>query len=237
MMKEASKIILPTPVQTPISPEEFREMASAIHGRAILLIRHAERPKIEENDPTFGEKLGLTETGIRMTQSYGERLKGIKNCSYGASPMRRTQKTARLLAAAMGVENADIFDAPEAGIYGLWVEDTERLHAGYQREGSAIATDRYFCQGHLEGYRPIQLGTRRMFKWLSQTDFGGDNAFIVSHDIFIAAFLQGLGVRSFSSKSWVGYLQGAALIETDHNEWNAFYCVPDKNNFATTFIQ
>lgn len=237
MMPMSPKNILPTPIQTPLSIEAFREIATTTPGRAILLMRHAERPKIEENDPSFGQNLGLTEAGIRTAKLYGERLAGIKNCRYGASPMRRTRKTARLVAAGMGVEDADIFDAPKAGIRGLWVEDPDRLHASYRKESSAVYTDRYFRDGYAEGYHPISEGTARMFAWLTQTDFGGDCTVIVSHDVFIAAFLQGLGVRTFSSQNWVGYLQGAGLAQNHDGQWEAFYCVPDKNNFANTFIQ
>jgi|GEM_PF-581703 len=237
MITVSQKNNLATPIQTPVSVEEFRDIAATTPGRVILLMRHAERPKIEEDDPSFGENLGLTETGIRTAQSYGEKLIGIQNCRYGASPMRRTRKTARLVAAGMGIDNADIFDAPEAGIHGLWIENAERLHAGHHKEGSAIYTDRYFRDGYAEGYRSIHEGTARMFKWLTQTDFGGDCTFIVSHDIFIAAFLQGLGVRNFSSREWIGYLQGAGLMENHDGQWKAFYCVPDKNDFANTFIQ
>ena len=76
-----------------------------------------------------------------------------------------------------------------------------------------------------------------MSEWLTQTDFGADCTVILSHDIFIAAFLQGLGVRDFCSENWIGYLQGAALAQNHDDEWQAFYCVPDKHNFANSFIQ
>lgn len=236
-MTVSSKNVLPSAVQTPISLDEFREIALTPPGRTILLLRHAERPKIQEDDPTFGEDLGLTEAGIRMAKTCGETLSGIKNCRFGASPMRRTRKTARLLAAGMGIKNVEIFEAPEAGTRGLWVESIERLHAGHQKEGSAYFTERYLRNGYAEGYMPIHKGTARMSKWLTQTDFGADCTVILSHDIFIAAFLQGLGVRDFGSENWVGYLQGAALTQNHDGNWQAFYCVPDKTNFANSFIQ
>lgn len=236
-MTTQKKTILPAPIHDPISIDEFREITVASPGRAILLMRHAERPKIEEDDPTFGKNLDLTEAGIHMTKTVGAQLSGIENCRFGASPMRRTRKTARLLAAAMGLENVDVFDAPEAGTRGLWVESIDRLHAGHQKEGSAYFTDRYLRSGRADGYQPIHKGTARMTDWLIQTDFGAACTVILSHDIFIAAFLQGLGVRDFGSKNWVGYLQGAALAQNHDGQWEAFYCVPDKTNFANTFVQ
>ncbi len=227
---------LPTPVRDPLSHAEFRKLAAAPTTRSRLLMRHAERPKIQEDDPSFGENLGLTEAGRHMAHRCGATLAGITACTLGASPMRRTRLTATLLAAGMGLPGPTIFDAPEAGIAGLWVSDPIRLHAGYVREGSATFTDRYLQDGHAEGYRPIHEGTAVMTDWLTQTDFGAACSVIISHDIFIAAFLQGLGVRTFSSRNWVGYLQGAALVEAD-GRWQAFYCVPDTTDFANTFVQ
>ena len=89
----------------------------------------------------------------------------------------------------------------------------------------------------LPGYRSVADGTRRMADWFATTDFGERHALVFSHDIFIAAFLQGLGVRQFDSAHWVGYLQGAALAQDSDGSWSAFYCVPDKLNFTTAFFQ
>lgn len=228
---------LPTPVSSPISISEFREIATTSSGRVILLMRHAERPKIQENDSTFGEDLGLTESGSIQAHQCGTLLAGMDCCSFGASPMRRTRETAKNIASGMGLKDVSIFDAPEIGVSGLWVEDRELLHSYYQKEGSAVCTDRYFRDGYAEGYRTIQEGTALTFDWLTQTDFGARRTFIISHDIFIAALLQGLGVRRFSSQEWLGYLQSAALVEDSDGTWKAFYCVPDKDKFANIFIQ
>ncbi len=231
------KISLPKPVSSPISLSEFREIASASSGKCILIIRHAERPKIQENDPTFGEHLGLTESGSLMAHQYGTMLAGMEPWCFGASPMRRTRETAKHIASGMGLEDVSIFDAPEIGVSGLWVEDRELLHSFYEKEGSAACTDRYFRDGYAEGYKTIQEGTALTFDWLMQCNFGARNALIVSHDIFIAGLLQGLGVRQFSSQEWLGYLQSAALVQDSEGTWKAFYCVPNKDNFSNSFIQ
>lgn len=228
---------LPRPIASPISLAEFQEIATVSTGKIILLMRHAERPKIQEDDPTFGEYLGLTESGSTQAKQCGEMLAGLGSCSFGASPMRRTRETAKHIASGMGLQDVSIFDAPEVGVSGLWVEDRELLHSFYQKEGSAACTDRYLRDGYAEGYKSIQEGTALTTHWLTQSDFGARCTFIVSHDIFIAALLQGLGVRRFSSKEWIGYLQSAALVEDSDGTWKAFYCVPDKDNFANIFIQ
>jgi len=228
---------LPTPIQAPISINEFREIASVSSGKCIMLMRHAERPKIQEDDPTFGEHLSLTESGRTMAHQCGITLSGLKDCSFGASPMRRTRETAQRVAAGMGFDNVPVFEAPEAGFSGIWVEDRTLLHRFYEKEGSVAFTDRYLRDGQGEGYKSLPEGTALMSDWLTQSDFGARCTLITSHDIFIACLLQGLGVRRFSSLNWVGYLQSAALVQDADGSWKAFYCVPDKTNFANTFIQ
>ncbi len=231
------KNTLPKPASSPISINEFREITTTSSGKCILLVRHAERPKIKEDDPTFGEHLGLTESGIIQAHQCGAMLAGMGPWCFGASPMRRTRETAKHIASGMGLKDVSVFDAPEIGVSGLWVEDRELLHSFYQKEGSAACTDRYFRDGYAEGYKTIQEGTSLTFDWLMQCSFEARYTLIVSHDIFIAGLLQGLGVRRFSSQEWLGYLQSAALIQDSDGIWKAFYCVPDKDNFANTFIQ
>lgn len=228
---------LPKTVREPLSLSEFRERAEATPGRCILLMRHAERPKIKEDDPTFGENLGLTEHGIKTAIACGNTIRGLQDCAFGASPMRRTRETAKHIAIGMQFPQHPVVDIPEAGIPGLWVVDQKLAHRCHEKEGAAAFTDRYLHVGEAEGYRPVAEGARLMTEWLITSDFGARCAVITSHDIFIACLLQGLGVRSFDSASWLGYLQAAALIQDARGSWEAFYCVPDKNNFHNTFIQ
>ena len=124
----------------------------------------------------------------------------------------------------------------QAGLNGGPV-DLAATHRQYAIEGAAPASDRYLRDGRFEGYRSVADGTRLMLDWFAAADFGARHALIFSHDIFIAAFLQGLGVRRFDSTNWVGYLQGAALAQDADGSWSAFYCVPDKHDFANAFFQ
>ena len=43
-------------------------------ARAVLQVRHAERPKMDPDDPTFGDALHLTREGRRTARLLGESL-------------------------------------------------------------------------------------------------------------------------------------------------------------------
>ena len=62
-------------------------------------------------------------------------------------------------------------------------------------------------------------------------------ALVVTHDIFVAPFLQELGAGEFRSTHWIGFLQGAALFERPDGSWDVDYCVPDKSRWQNLFLQ
>ena len=87
------------------------------------------------------------------------------------------------------------------------------------------------------GYRPIPESTRLAMDWIRGADFGARCALVVTHDIFVAPFLQELGAGEFRSSHWIGFLQGAALFERSDGSWDVDYCVPDKAHWRNRFLQ
>ena len=74
-------------------------------SRVLLVVRHAERPRIDNEDKTFGAHLPLTPAGERMSEEFGRMLKGASDdVQFMASPLRRTVLTARFIARGMGIE-------------------------------------------------------------------------------------------------------------------------------------
>ena len=234
-MNDKKEFKLPTGIPGVIGFKDFSDKLRDQSVKGILFLRHAERPPLEKDDPTFGAALGITDNGVKMTQSCGKILGSIEGCVFGATPMRRTHETARVLADSMGYSGANIFDAPEAGVAGIYAENFAEIHKGYEREGAIPFTDKYLNTGTASGYVPLKEGTRRICKWLTETDFGGRCTVIVSHDIFIAAILRSLDVGIFDSENWIGFLQAAAFINDKSNMWKVYYCVPDMLNYQTKF--
>ena len=209
-------------------------------GRCVLLVRHGERPPIAEDDPTYGENLGLTEAGRALALACGRDVAAAgcpADWSFLASRYRRTMLTAAMVAEGMGRAGAPVAESDEVSLPGLWIEDMPETHRSYRRYGTAEFTDMFMRGEALGGYLPIPESTRLAMDWIGGADFGSRCAVVVTHDIFLAALMRGLGVFPFESASWVGFLQGCALFERPGGGWDAEYVVPDKTAWRNTFRQ
>ena len=216
-----------------------RAAAPGAH-RCVLFVRHGRRPPIAEDDPTFGENLGLTEDGRAMALACGRDVAAAgrpADWAFAASRYRRTMLTAAAVAEGMGRPGAPVAASPEASIPGLWVVDSPETHRNYRRYGTAAFTDMFLRGEATGGFRPIPESTRLATDWFSGADFGARCAVVVSHDVFIAALLRGLGAAEPDSAHWVGFLQGAALFEGADGSWRAEFCVPDKAHHENVFFQ
>ena len=93
-------------------------------ARCILQVRHAERPKMDPNDPSFGDALHLTREGARTARILGTRLAEFKDdVAFCASPLTRTRETAALLAEGMGLSGAIIPTDEKLGNRSFFYED------------------------------------------------------------------------------------------------------------------
>ena len=82
-------------------------------ARVALMVRHAERPKMDPDDPTFGDALELTYEGTRTAEKLGVMLKEFADdVQFYASPLTRTRMTAELIAAGMGIPDANARSGP-----------------------------------------------------------------------------------------------------------------------------
>ena len=85
-------------------------------ARAILQVRHAERPKMDPDDPTFGDALHLTREGARTAKLLGEGLAEFSgDVAFASSPLTRTRETAELIAEGMGLKGAPVYTDMQLG--------------------------------------------------------------------------------------------------------------------------
>jgi broad specificity phosphatase PhoE len=203
--------------------------ASALLGqgcRVALFIRHSERPPIRPDDKEFGRTLELTPRGQEMARAAGRRLAGVSDARFYASPMTRCQMTARCFAEGMGLAGAPVEDADPLGVRSHYYADPYAVQDLMRQRGYMAYMLEYLRDGVAPFSNPIRPATERTAAWLRERTTTRLGVF-VSHDIFIAAFLTCLGVRTYTAENWVGYLHGAALVHSSGAGWVCHACVPD----------
>jgi len=194
-----------------------------------VLIRHSERPPIVPGDTTFGHALGLTPAGEAMAREAGALLAGDYEVRFLSSPMRRCQLTANYVGEGMGCLTPAVLEEPILGLKSFYYDDIEKLPGEMKRRGYIHYMLDYLQTGSALYSHDVAVATPKMVAWL-QEQTTRQLTVMVSHDIFIAALLAGVGARRFSSDDWVGYLQGASLILTPQQEWLLMPCVPSLDN-------
>lgn len=201
--------------------------------RAALFIRHSERPPLRQDDRRFGRHLGLTPHGIELARLAGARLAGISDTAFLSSPMKRCRLTARCLAEGMGQPDATVRDARRLGIHGYYYEDPVAVQAAMQQRGYMPYMLDYLRDGKAPHSRPIGPATEQTAAWLRRRARHA-LTLLVSHDIFIAAFLTGLRVRTYAADDWVGFLNGAALLHDPASGWTCHPCAPEGPTASST---
>ena len=93
-------------------------------SRVALMVRHAERPKMDPDDPTFGDALELTYEGTRTAKKLGTMLAVFADdVQFYASPLTRTRMTAACIAEGMGLAGVGIPTEERLGNGSFYYED------------------------------------------------------------------------------------------------------------------
>lgn len=188
--------------------------------RVLILVRHAERPRINNEDPSFGDSLGLTAEGERTAHAFGQSLAhAVCDVQFRASPLQRTMRTAECIAKGMGIENASITPDAIVGNDCAFVVDQYQMWELF-RDGSFFkAMGTYLTMGEQRGFREIHAAADR-FEHDMLARFKGQLGIFVTHDLYIAAFLQAKGIKTdFNRETWPHFLDAAVLTEEGAEEW------------------
>jgi broad specificity phosphatase PhoE len=182
-------------------------------SRVLLFVRHGERPKIDNEDPTFGEALPLTEEGMRTSREMGARFRDFaEDVQFLSSPLRRTVMTASCIAEGMGLPGIDI---PTDVLLG-----NDTFYCADQREVFELFRDglffekvfEYLDNGVQRGFRQIDEATDALEEW-ALGKFTAKLGFFTTHDLYNAAFLHARGAkRDWNEANWVRFLDSAAII-------------------------
>lgn len=182
-------------------------------SRVILQVRHAERPKMALDDPTFGDMLPLTKDGRATATALGRILAEFRDdVTFCASPLLRTRMTAECIAEGMGVAKAEIPTDELLGNGSFFYDDpAEVLRIFREREFFRACFD-YFRDGRLPGFKEIHEAADACERWL-EARLKGRLLIAATHDCYVAAFLSARGaVEKFSRRNWPRFLDGAAII-------------------------
>ena len=210
-------------------PDEitFRHVADELHNgtHVALLVRHAERPPLPANDPTFGRDLPLTERGVADAIRYGRELSLFacgEQMTIAAGGNRRCMETAFHILDGMGLDLEDeqyaVIADPYLGgrtyYFGDVAQRMELANAGNYLE----SLNAYFRNGRQCGFNELHASTsllagRLLYHYDTPLFIG------ITHDLNIACFLAGNGtVLSFTNESWPGFLDAAVLfIQPDYS--------------------
>ena len=194
-------------------------------SRVVILVRHAERPPLQANDPTFGRDLALTARGTAESVRYGRDLLRVfagEHLTVAAGGNRRCMETAFGILKGMGMDWDDhactlLADPYLGGRSYYFGNVADRMELANTGDYIGNLND-YFHNGRQKGFNPLSsstsLFTQHLLGHYSSRLFIG-----VTHDLNVACFLAGSGVAtSFTQDSWPQFLDAAVLIEKpDYN--------------------
>ena len=199
----------------------LRDVADELHDgiRVAILVRHAERPPLPANDPTFGRNLPLTERGAMEAMRYGREL-GLFACmeqmAIAAGGNRRCMETAFHILKGMRLDMeadrcavlADPYLGDRTFYFGDVAARMELANAGNYLE----SLNAYFTCGRQKGFNDLHPSTSHLAGHL-RYHYDAPLFIGVTHDLNVACFLAGNGtVASFTEKSWPGFLDAAVLF-------------------------
>ena len=182
-------------------------------ARVALMVRHAERPKMDPDDPTFGDALELTYEGTRTAKKLGRMLREFADdVQFAASPLTRTRMTAECIAEGMGVAKPEIPTDELLGNGSFYYDDPAEVLEVFKPKNFFPACIDYFHTAHQRGFRELYAATDEFEKWIDAR--WKKRLFLIStHDLYIAAFLYARKVGEFSKENWTRFLDGGAIID------------------------
>ena len=182
-------------------------------ARVALMVRHGERPKMDPDDPTFGDALELTYDGTRTAKKLGALLKEFAgDVQFAASPLTRTRMTAECIAEGMGVAEPEIPTDELLGNGSFYYDDPAEVLEVFKPKNFFPACIEYFHTAHQRGFRDLYAATDEFEKWIDAR--WKSRLFVIStHDLYIAAFLYARKVGEFSKENWTRFLDGGAVID------------------------
>ena len=207
--------------RTVVGEVSFQDVAVALNRgeRVAIIVRHAERPPLEKNDPTFGKDLKLTEHGIEQAKTFGFALSqfiGTATHAVYAGDNKRCTMTAMHLLCELHDKWGGTAIEHELGDRSPYFGDTaERLALADEGDYHELLNE-YFRTGVQRGFNPLKEATDRFENFIWSQHCHNESRqleIFVTHDINVAAFLAGRGVATrFEDYNWPGFMDAAVAF-------------------------
>lgn len=202
----------PSPCLGELTLEDVRRLLRE-GNRVLLMTRHAERPHIDHEDPSFGATLPLTADGEEMSRAFGRALRDFASIvQFASSPLRRTMMTTECIVEGMGLVQADISPEDALGNGTFYFADAHAVWEEF-RDGSFFQKCfAYFETGTYRGFAELHAATDALEEWCL-AHFTAPFAIFTTHDLYIAAYLAARGVVDrFTIANWPRFLDSAAIV-------------------------
>jgi len=204
-----------TPTKRKVIGEvSLQDIATALQRgeRVAIVMRHAERPSLPQNDPTFGKELPITANGRRQADAFGfalfEFCRGFDTLVCAGESVRCEQTA---LAISKHVDDAVTkldFLGSSTPFFGDVNERMALANAGNYRE----SLNAYFKIGVQRGFNSLRESTDAFERHLWE-DGSEQLGVYVTHDLNVACFLAGRGViPQFEDYNWPRYLDAAVAF-------------------------
>ncbi|WP_342630470.1 histidine phosphatase family protein [Marinobacter alkaliphilus] len=179
--------------------------------KTLLIIRHAERPTIE--DGTVGNELSLTSNGIHETKRLAKSLPR-EILSIESSPIQRCIQTAELIAEHHELPLTSIGRSNLLGDPGFIIDDAELAWTNWVERGPE-AVNEHLLKGisTWPGFRDLDEAVDQMRRSIEATLAESDDGIHVwvTHDTIVATLASRLQKTPLTLKEWPDYLGGLRI--------------------------
>ncbi len=185
----------------------------AAGNRVLLVIRHAERPPIDNEDTSFGAALPLTPAGEAMSERFGQLLKGAADdVQFRSSPLRRTVLTARFIAKGLGIDEPEIPTDAAIANNSAYIADEHAVWEEFRDGSFFVKMADYLATGRHRGFVDLEPATKA-FENYCLSCFTGRLGIFTSHDVYIAAYAKGAGlIAELTTANWPRFMDAVAII-------------------------
>jgi len=174
--------------------------------KRLLLIRHAERPTIPDQE--IGNDVALTPQGVQDSMKFGAHL-SESVVSISSSPIARCVQTAKIIADVKGYPEEHIVTCRDLGDPGFVIDDGSVAWSHWQEKGHE-AVNQYLLDGkeRWSGFADLHQAVsdfREKIRAKLIDSPGGVHVW-VTHDTILAAFASRVLPKSLSLNEWPNFL-------------------------------